>query len=158
MDRLPFVSTIDPHSRTLFSIALQAVLHDLDGLDVQFPTLGPVQLVSDGYRFYEAPLLSSPPPKFHPSLHSVVDVKMNPAPSLPNVSPNIVLALLRVPAPPPRQVRSSEPSTPSTSSPFRPRPLAALLTRVSPLHRQPCRAVRPVRRSRRTSAPHSGSS
>jgi hypothetical protein len=67
--------------------------------------LGAVQLVSNSYQFYEAPLLLTPPPKIDPSLHSAVNVKMNLAPSLPNGSANIILALLHIPAPPPPHVR-----------------------------------------------------
>jgi len=110
MDCLPFVSTIDPHSRALFSITLQALLDDLDPPEFHLPTLGLVKLISDGYRFYEEPLLSTHSRTFGASLHSAVDVKMNTAPSLA-IGANIVLALLHVPAPPtPGPLVGTEPS------------------------------------------------
>jgi len=123
MDYLPFVSTIGPHSRAPFSITLQTLFDDLDGLEVHLPTLGPVQLISDGYRFYEAPLLSTLSRTFDPSLHSAVDVKMNTAPSLA-IGANIVLALLHVPAPPtPGPLVGTEPSIHVVAHPPPPLPL-----------------------------------
>ncbi len=72
----------------------------LDELDDQCPTSGPVQLLSDGYQFYEAPLLSTPPMKYYPTLHSAVevDIEMNPAPSL-SMGTNLVFTFLHVPSP-----------------------------------------------------------
>ena len=67
-------------------------------MDAQFPTSGSVQLMSDGYQFYEAPLLSTPLPKYDHTLHSIVDVEINPAPSL-RMGTNLVFALLHAPAP-----------------------------------------------------------
>ena len=67
-------------------------------MDAEFLTPGPVQLISDGHQFYEAPLLSTPLPKYDHTLHSVVDVKTNPVPSL-GMETNLVFALLHAPAP-----------------------------------------------------------
>jgi hypothetical protein len=61
MDDLQPVSIVDPEDRELFvTIHTQAYLDDLSGSDVYFPTSSPVQLLSDGNEFYEAPLLLTP--------------------------------------------------------------------------------------------------
>ena len=64
----------------------------------QFLTPGPLQLLSDGHQFYEAPLLSTPLPKYDATLQSAVHVEMNSAPSL-GMGTNLVFALLHAPAP-----------------------------------------------------------
>ena len=103
----------------------------VDGSVVHFPMSGPVQLISDGYQFYEAPLLSTPPPKYNPLLHSAVDVEKNPAWTWPwefcTSSRPCSLA-------PSRQVRVPGPSLSPVLLPFR-RP-TGLLTWGSPRHGQ----------------------
>lgn len=64
MDDLQPVSIVDPEDcKSLITTCTQAYLDDLSELDVFFPTSSPpVQLVSDGHRFYEVSLQRAPPP------------------------------------------------------------------------------------------------
>ena len=88
----------------------------------------PVQLISDGYQFYEAPLLSTPQPKYDPLLHSAVDVEKNPAWTWP-----WNFALLHDPAPfTPGPGTGTEPVILRVALP----PPSGLLTRGSPLYGQ----------------------
>ena len=54
--------------------------------------------MSDGYQFYAASMLSTPPMKYHTTWHPTIDAEMDPVPPL-SMGTNLVFNLLHVPPP-----------------------------------------------------------
>jgi rubredoxin len=90
MGDLQLVSIVDPEDCKLFiTICVQAYLDDWSGSVVYFPASGPpVQLISDGNRFYEVPVPWTPSTAVDPSpvavgTNGATEANLTPLPHLP---------------------------------------------------------------------------